>query len=758
MTAALMLAMLFGLVGAALENKCGPVMVDTGFPQASAMPGSVMQGFKGSDADCCALCLKISGSPGSKPCVGFTHRSDACYLHPEPLGSTASAHGANSSYVGGKPIPTPSPSPAPPRKCPPTEEGVGFPQAPTMRGTIKSDFNGSTHDCCELCWATLAHNAVGCVAFTRTDDACLLHPPDQYLGNRTAIANATGVASGITQPCHANLVAPMPPQNITKAPTGAKNVLFFVSDDMRPEMFKAYGRNDMITPTFDALAARSTVFRRAYCQQAICAPSRNSFMSGRRPQRTQSWNFKDHFREAPGGLCGNETARTEDGRTWYSFPGWFKSHGYTVLGGGKVFHDGFPPYNDGTNLPGGGPSWSPDKPYTMGHDKKGCTSDYIDDKEQLACPDNSRNLTEFIDHANLESMLDDLEYASAERKSTGKPFFIAFGLHRPHLPFHFPANFNETYNIWEAYGPTDDISLPQHECAPKGMPGIAFTYEMDGMQHLSANGTGVPIPGPDIPGDDRPSLDCPVCGPPAPPNVTRILRKSYYASVSWVDFLVGKMLAQLDALGHADDTVIAFVGDHGYQLGEHNIWGKHTNFELGTRVPLIIHAPGQADGIVTDAIVESLDIYPTVAKLAGLPNPPDLDGIDLSPLWTDPSQEPKGVAFSEYPRCAPPDAAWTPEPGATNPQSCIHTKRANFTIMGYSVRTDEWRATFWMWWDGLKLAGDFGRPPVAQELYNHLNDTGTEFDNFENENVAADNPDVVKTMFDMAKKQWAKEA
>eukprot|EP01047_Picozoa_sp_COSAG01_P031630 COSAG01_NODE_2252_length_8074_cov_37.778809_6_plen_207_part_00 len=146
---------------------------------------------------------------------------------------------------------------------------------------------------------------------------------------------------------------------------------------------------------------------------------------------------------------------------------------------------------------------------------------------------------------------------------------------RPHLPFHFPANFNKSFNIWEAYGALDDIALPLHESAPLGMPGIAFTYELDGMQRLCANGTCIPIPGPDIPGDNSSALRCPVCGPPPPPNITRILRKAYYSAVSFVDLCVGKMLARLDELGHADDTAIVFVGDHGYQLGEHNIWVTH---------------------------------------------------------------------------------------------------------------------------------------------------------------------------------------
>ena len=196
-----------------------------------------------------------------------------------------------------------------------------------------------------------------------------------------------------------------------------------------------------------------------------------------------------------------------------------------------------------------------------------------------------------------------------------------------------------------------------------------------------------------------------------------------------------------------------------FQLGEHNIWGKHTNFEDGARVPLLIRAPGQTQSISTHALVELVDMYPTVAALSGLPSPPDLDGEDLSSLWTQPNASLKSAVFSEYPRCAPPQAPWTPEPGMKAPQSCIHTKRSEFTVMGLSVRTTEWRATFWMWWDGGRLKPDFSRVPAATELYYHGNDPARfqhdeAFDG-ENQNVADANPSVVREMMRIVKSQWS---
>jgi len=128
------------------------------------------------------------------------------------------------------------------------------------------------------------------------------------------------------------------------------------------------------------------------------------------------------------------------------------------------------------------------------------------------------------------------------------------------------------------------------------------------------------------------------------------------------------MIGELETLGHKDDTVIALVGDHGWQLGEHNIWGKHTNFELGARVPLIFHAAGQTQGVKSNSLVESVHIYPTLAALAGLLPPPDVDGNDLSVLMKAPETNITTAVFSEYPRCAPVDAGWTPEPGHATPQ------------------------------------------------------------------------------------------
>ena len=187
---------------------------------------------------------------------------------------------------------------------------------------IKAFYNmNNASMCCTLC-----NQNSDCGSFTLNfhTHTCYLHPmgPTHFKhGNCTS----------------SEVRAPKPPP---PPPKNAKNVMFFISDDLRPEMFEAYGQKYMVTPNLDALAKKAMVFNRAYCQQAICGPTRNSFLSGRRPQRTKAWNFIDHFREE--GVGAN----------WTSFPGYFLQHGYTTLGGGKTYHPSLPPDNDG------GKSWS----------------------------------------------------------------------------------------------------------------------------------------------------------------------------------------------------------------------------------------------------------------------------------------------------------------------------------------------------------------------------------------------------------------
>jgi len=549
--------------------------------------------------------------------------------------------------------------------------------------------------CCASCIANS-----GCAAYTVSfsQKKCFLHPS---VGETT---KGSCTSAEVRPP------APTPPPK--PAPKDAKNVLLLVVDDLRPD-FSALGFNQsfMITPNINRLAKSGTSFTRAYCQQAICGPTRNSFLSGRRPQRTKSWNFIDHFREV--------------GPDWVAFPEYFKNNGYLTLGTGKTYHPGLPPkYDEPT-------SWSQDESYYMSPNAyPGCKVDGWGGS--LACP-NDDKLETFSDWLDMNRTKTQIIKYGAASKAGGKPFFLAFGAHRPHLPWNIPRKY------WDMYPSTEEIALPKHEVGPTDMPPIAFTYECDGKTSLKCFGESHKIP-------------YPAANTSLPHNTTRSFRKAYYAAVTFTDSLIGELLDTLDSEGLADDTVVALIGDHGWQLGEHNIWGKHTNFELGTRVPIIVHSPAYPGGVISNELVESVDLYPTVAALAGLPPPADVDGTDLSPLiGAKGSWATKAAVYSEYPRC-PKDIS-TPWDDTT---SCVHTQRTKFTSMGYSVRTSDFRYTVWLYWDGAKLQGDFTRDPIGVELYDHAADVESDFDAFENKNLAGDpaQKENLAKLYAMAKAHW----
>lgn len=507
-----------------------------------------------------------------------------------------------------------------------------------------------------------------------------------------------------------------------------------IVDDLRPDLRSA-GESFMHTPNIDRLAKSGVSFERAYCQQAICGPTRNSFLSGRRPQRTKAWNFINHFREA--------------GPDWVSFPQYFKERGYTTLATGKTFHPNLPPNWDQPY------SWSTDEPYYFAPHAYPSCSEW---PKSLACP-TDEPLDTFADWLDMNVSRTQLrKYAAKpqpkpqqpqsppQEEESERPFFLVFGAHRPHLPWHIPRSF------WDLYGPTESVALPTHEAAPRDMPPVAFTYECDGKTEMTAF-------------DQKAATPYPNSSTALPHNMTRSFRRGYYAAVSFTDYLIGELLDTLDEMGVRNDTVVALIGDHGWQLGEHNIWGKHTNFELGTRVPLIVSAPGQPAGAVSTALVESVDLYPTIASLAGLETPTDVDGTDLTPLMAaarthaatggggeqPPSVHGKQAVYSEYPRCY--HNVSTPWDDST---SCVHTARTNFSAMGYSVRTALWRYTIWLHWDGARLQGDFSRAPVAVELYGHAGDTEADMDAYENANVAAEpkHKATLESMYALAQAHW----
>jgi iduronate 2-sulfatase len=421
------------------------------------------------------------------------------------------------------------------------------------------------------------------------------------------------------------------------------NVLFIAVDDLRPEA-AASGTDLIRTPNIDRIAARGTTFDRAYCQQAVCSPSRSSLMTGRRPDATRVWDLDTHFRAAlPDAVTIGQH---------------FKNRGYFVRGMGKIYHGGFddPPT---WSVPWGTPKAPqyvlPESLATQAaseRDRKGRKRGPA--VEAADVPDDT-----YVDGKTARLAAKTLGELAAKKE----PFFLAVGFAKPHLPFVAPQRY------WDLYDP-DAIYVPAFTGLPEAAP--EFVGHTNGELRSYA---GIPKQG------------------AIPEDLARRLRHGYYAAISYMDAQVGVVLDALEAAGIADETVIVFWGDHGWQLGEHGLWHKHTNFELAVRSPLLIATPGQrAPGRRTQALVEFVDIFPTLVDLCGLPVPTGLDGVSLRPVLDDPDARVREVAISQYPRSGP-----DKQP-----------------LMGYSIRDDRWRLMLWRERDGAGI--------VARELYDEADD------------------------------------
>lgn len=414
------------------------------------------------------------------------------------------------------------------------------------------------------------------------------------------------------------------------ADAGRLNVLFIMADDLRAEL-ASYG-SPAITPNLDRLARRSLQFNRAYCQQAVCNPSRSSLLTGRRPDTLRVWNNGTHFREM-----------TPDVVT---LPQWFQQQGYTTRCVGKIFH------NWHTKEPGDRRSWSaPEFLYYGNHgDDVAQANGELPPNVATPAPRNYGNvpLYECRDVPD-EAYYDGRVAAEAVRvldEVKAGPFFLAVGFWKPHAPFNAPKRY------WDLY---DRSHLPALVGGrPEGAPDIAFHDSGE----IRGSGAG------------RVTFT---------PEQVAEMRHGYLACVSYMDAQLGRVLDALDKRGLAERTAIVFVADHGYHLGEHDLWGKTSNFELDARVPLMIALPGQPGGRQTDALVELIDLYPTLVEACRLPTPAGLEGTSLLPVVRDPAARVKSAAFTQFPRPAYYDRTPSKQPVA----------------MGCSVRTPAVRYTEW---------------------------------------------------------------
>ena len=414
-----------------------------------------------------------------------------------------------------------------------------------------------------------------------------------------------------------------------------KNVLFIVADDLRAEL-ATYG-SPARTPNIERLAKRTLQFDRAYAQQAVCNPSRSSFLTGCKPDTLGLWNNGTHFRELKPQVT--------------TLPLWFKEHGYVTRDVGKIFH------NWHTALHGDARSWSaPEFLYYANHGDD-------DAQVQGALPPNMATTTSGFGYpkngiCECRDVPDEAYYdgrvAAEAVKVLGevkdKPFFLAVGFWKPHAPFNAPKKY------WDMY---DRAKLPPLDPRrPEGAPDIAF--------HDSTEVLG------------------PVAQQKKPtPEQAAEMRHGYFANISYMDAQLGKVLDALDRSGVADRTVIVFVADHGYHIGEHTLWGKTSNFELDARVPFFIGGPGlETAGHRTKSFAELLDLFPTLVDLCGLSKPQGLEGVSLLPVLHEAKASVRPAAFTQHPRPAYYDREPSKQP----------------KVMGVSVRTAKVRYTEWRDW------------------------------------------------------------
>jgi iduronate 2-sulfatase len=416
--------------------------------------------------------------------------------------------------------------------------------------------------------------------------------------------------------------------NAQQKPNAKPNVLFIAVDDLRTE-FGAYGSKYIHAPNLDRLAKQGVTFTRAYVQQAVCSPSRTSFFTGARPDTTKVWDLVTHFRTALPDVV--------------TLPQHFKNNGYFVQGMGKIYHGG---YDDplSWSVP-----WSKPKVATYGlpENESGMKASRAKEKpgeredgtrgpafESADVPDNT-----FQDGALAEMAIKTLR----EMAKKDQPFWLGVGFIKPHLPFVAPKKY------WDLYDPAK-IQLASNPFRAKDAPEYAV---QPGGEMRAYQG----IPAGEIPDD-----------------LARQLKHGYYAAISYMDAQLGKVLDELDRLKLRDKTIIVLVGDHGWKLGEHGAWCKHTNVENDTHAPLMISLPSAKNaGSSNAALVEFVDIYPTLAELCGLTLPKHLEGMSLVPLLNNKVKAVKNAAFSQYHR--------------------ISNKQK---LMGYTMRTERYRFTRWV--------------------------------------------------------------
>ena len=475
------------------------------------------------------------------------------------------------------------------------------------------------------------------------------------------------------------------------------NILFITIDDLKPDL-GCYGDQLAITPNIDKLASRGTIFLNNQCQQAVCAPSRISMFTGLRPDSTKVWDLKTNMRD----VCPNAV----------TMPEFFSKHNYETTGLGKLMHgakngdqqswtipckeDSELKYATKYGYPAGGNYLSEISKKTN-DEIKGRKMNWREKKEYMrekgAAP--PFEFLDLPDSAYADGAIADEGMILLEKfANSAKPFFLALGFHKPHLPFVAPKKY------WNLYK-HDDFHLAAFQKHAEGSPDFAY-HTWGELRHYSE----IPKKGP---------LD---------KDKQRELIHAYYACISYVDAQVGRVIAKLDQLGLAKNTIIVLWGDHGWHLGDHGLWCKHSNFEQATHAPLIIIAPGYKGDQRTDSPTEFVDVFPTLCQLTKLNTPKQLEGESLVPILKDPKKMTKKFAMSQFPRG---------------------------NKMGYAMRTKRFRYIQWFLWN--KKRGVTNYTPIAVELYDYEKDPLEKINKADNIEYKEEVKKLAKMMQDFLRKK-----
>ena len=513
------------------------------------------------------------------------------------------------------------------------------------------------------------------------------------------------------------------------------NILFIGIDDLRTEL-GCYGSPIAITPNMDRLASQGLLFSRAYCQQAICGPSRASLLTGLRPETSGIYHNYVKFRDMNPDIV--------------TLPQHFKNNGYEAVYCGKIFHHG----DKDDKL-----SWSRE-PALESEEMKD-----IPKYQKFALPENRKETQETLqamlakygevaklglamgpsyesadvpDNFYIDGYNTDLAIVTMKdivKKDKDKPFFLGLGFNKPHLNWIAPKKY------WDMYD-KEEIPLATETSAPANGAemGLHASFEL------------------------RTRSDIPKSGP-IDEELARTLKHAYLACVSYVDAQIGKMITALEQEGLRENTIIIVWSDHGFHLGDMGIWGKASNYEIATQVPLMIWTPDMprtSQGKVTEALVELIDMYPTLCDLVGLPMPEHLEGYSFKPLIQNPDRQWKKAAFSQFPtpalrewgafplRPAMRETFFGPlieeveERIIAQQQEKWDRELFENHLMGYAMRTDRYRLVVWK--DRVQPDNE----PIYIELFDH------ETDPFETKNIASDHPKLVKELLTQLNAGWRK--